>query len=69
MASVAYILASRLRPLYHDYEEDLAFVPPSEPAHPPAIYAIAHYSRLAETEESGLDLQFLPSAQLGRPGW
>ena len=70
MRSVAYVWqAASDYALHHHHEEDLAFVPSAEPAHPPAIDTITQDRRLAETEESGLDLQFLQSARRCRRGW
>jgi hypothetical protein len=57
------LLLSRSDDAFHHHDEqDLAFIPSADPAHPPAFDAIAQFCRLAQTEESGLDLQLL---QLG----
>src|ERR1035441_6966173 len=62
MRSVTYVWrAASDYALHHHHEEDLAFIPSAEPAHPPAIDTITQDRRLAETQESGLDLQFLQS--------
>jgi hypothetical protein len=55
--------------LHHDDEEDFAFIPSAEPAHPPAIDTITQCSRLSETEELGLDFQFFQLARRCRRGW
>src|SRR5207247_2586692 len=40
---------------HHHYEADVAFVPTAEPAHAPALDAVAQGYRLEEAEEFGLD--------------
>jgi len=53
--------------LHHHHEHDLAFIPSAHPAHPPAVDVIAQDSRLVETAEAGLDLQFLHCGRRGSP--
>jgi hypothetical protein len=48
--------------LHHHDEQQLAFIPSADPAHPPAIDAISQTCGLAQMEEAGLDL---PSPQSG----
>jgi len=55
--------------LNHHHEQYLAFIPSADPAYPPAIEAIAQSCWLAETEESGLDLQLLQFAFGWRQNW
>ena len=40
---------------HHHHEADVAFVPTAEPAHAPALDAVAQGHRLEEAEEFGLD--------------
>jgi hypothetical protein len=41
------------RPLDHHYEEDAATIPPTNPAHAPAIDAITHNHGLKQAQELG----------------
>src|ERR1017187_5198435 len=43
--------------LHHHHKQHLALIPSADPAHPPAIDAIAQSCWVAETKEAGLDLQ------------
>src|ERR1017187_6672240 len=65
----AALLTASPYALHHDDEQDLAFIPSADPAHPPTIDPIAQCCQLVETEEAGLDLQFLRSARRCRRGW
>jgi hypothetical protein len=55
--------------LHHHDEQDLAFVPSADPAHPPTIDAIPQYGRLGEAEESGLDWRLRHQVRRGRRSW
>ena len=64
------LLLSRSDDAFHHHDEqDLAFIPSADPAHPPAFDAIAQFCWLVQTEESGLDLQWLQSALGGSQHW
>ena len=59
-----------MRALHHNDEEDSAFVPAAEPAHPPIIDTVAKRHRLAKSKELGLKVHgsrpHTSMARLGR---
>jgi hypothetical protein len=48
--------------LNHDDEQHLALIPSADPAHPPAIDAIAQSCCFAQAKEPGLNLEFLKAS-------